>query len=409
MKTRSLFALLLALALSLSLLAGCGKTGTAPDAPANELTEADRETLCYKTTGLARSETVLTADGVEIPADMYLFWLYNCASYIDSYLQMYGSALDWAQELDDGLTMLDYVRDSVLDATRQQVAVEKLAEQYGVTLGAEELAAFAEQRAEYVEYFGSEEEYLKQVDLLGLGEESWDRINRADYLYQGLYTLYMDASSPLYCPDEQFTDQLGEYVTADHILLLSYDPTTYTALSEEETAAKQALAQQLCDQIRASNDPIAEFEKLADEYSEDADRPNYPTGFTFTKGEMMESFETAAFELAENTVSDVVETSYGWHIILRRPLEEDSALEIIRSRYFDTLIAEATEAVTVTGTAALDEMDIPAVYAGMLDLQMIADAERAAAAEASDPAAETAEPESDETAAADENDGADGN
>jgi len=49
-----------------------------------------------------------------------------------------------------------------------------------------------------------------------------------------------------------------------------------------------------------------------------------PDGYVFTKGEMVEAFESESFNLKEGAISKPVKSEFGYHIILRLPLPEIS-------------------------------------------------------------------------------------
>ncbi len=100
-----------------------------------------------------------------------------------------------------------------------------------------------------------------------------------------------------------------DYVTAKHILVLSQTRT-------DEEAKK--LAEEILAKIKKGED----FDALMHKHGEDPGLINNPEGYTFTYGEMVEPFEKAAFELKEGEVSEIIETSYGYHIIKREPLKE---------------------------------------------------------------------------------------
>ncbi|HLP78157.1 MAG TPA: peptidylprolyl isomerase [Candidatus Paceibacterota bacterium] len=102
-----------------------------------------------------------------------------------------------------------------------------------------------------------------------------------------------------------------EMVRAAHVLIGTKDMTTGTDLSDEQKAAKKKIAEDVLKKAKAGED----FAKLAKEYSDDPGSKDKGGEYTFPRGQMMPEFESAAFSLNTNQVSDIVTTTYGYHII----------------------------------------------------------------------------------------------
>lgn len=96
-----------------------------------------------------------------------------------------------------------------------------------------------------------------------------------------------------------------EMVDVSHLLVSSENKSEEKALE---------LAQSLRARLEANPD---EFEALVEEYSEDPSKTQNQGRFPAVKrGQMVESFEAAAFSLAtEGEISQPVQTDYGFHLI----------------------------------------------------------------------------------------------
>ncbi len=123
-----------------------------------------------------------------------------------------------------------------------------------------------------------------------------------------------------YTPTEEQLMEIfrKDYLKAQHILLMTTNEETGEELSEEEVAAKERQALNLLRRAQGG----ADFVTLMMENSEDPGMATYPLGYVFTEGEMVTEFYEAAKALEENEISDLVKTSYGYHIIKRVPLED---------------------------------------------------------------------------------------
>ena len=345
--------------------------------PSNGFTSGTmQEGLCYEATGVAPDAIVASLNGNGASADLVAYWIGYDVSYLNSYMQYYtGSSINWDDTLSDGMSVADYVKASVLSSVKQHLVLENLANKYGVTLTEGQESAMADSDQTYIDQYGSEEAFEEEIAKLGMRRETYDRVARSNYLYQNLYELYNTEGSALYASDEDLAVYAADqnYITADHILLSTKDLTTGEALTDEQKAEKKALAEEIKQKLDACEGDIDEltalFQELADQYSEDPGRETYPTGYTFTTGSMVQEFEDAANALSEGEVSEVVESSLGYHILLRLPLDKAAAADEVREEYFTNFIAEQVDAAAMATSADYDKLDPQTIYEAILAAQ----------------------------------------
>lgn len=127
---------------------------------------------------------------------------------------------------------------------------------------------------------------------------------------------------------EEFVEP--EKASARHILLkLSPDSS-----DEEKAAAKEKL-QGVLKEARGG----ADFAELAKQHSEGPSAPQGGDLGYFGRGQMVKPFEDVVFSSEPNQISDIVETQFGYHIILvedRKP-EKTLALESVSGRIKEML------------------------------------------------------------------------
>ncbi|MGL5313940.1 MAG: peptidylprolyl isomerase, partial [Peptostreptococcaceae bacterium] len=102
-------------------------------------------------------------------------------------------------------------------------------------------------------------------------------------------------------------------IQASHILIQTKDDEG-NELSADEKKEKKAEAESILKKIKEG----ADFATIAKEYSEDSSATSGGDLGFFTKGQMVQEFEDAAFALKVGDVTDeLVETDYGYHIIMK--------------------------------------------------------------------------------------------
>lgn len=269
---------------------------------------------------------VVSVDGLPVYWGEYFYWLVYTVTNLE---YSYGEITDWNAPCpeNESLTYAEFVKAFVEDLLRQYRSIENNAKSLNAQLDEEDEAYIQQYWDYYVSMYAGGDEELFKNDILTsmyMDERLFRYLSELDCLYfAGLEALFGEEA-------EHYTDQdalaFGEengIYACKHILIMTVDPATGEALPEEELAGKKALVDDLLAQLRASDEPDVLFDELMNEHSEDTGLVANPDGYMFVEGNMVtEFFEgTRALEIGE--ISEPVESSYGYHIILRLELDPD--------------------------------------------------------------------------------------
>jgi peptidyl-prolyl cis-trans isomerase C len=201
-------------------------------------------------------------------------------------------------------------RDVLDNLVRQMVLVQE-ADEYGITVDDGEIQ---EQLDGVRGQFGSDKEYEEALGQSGFTEESLRERITTDLRIRRLIEdrvfdeLPVESEKVRSFYDENLAAFIEEEtVTARHILMQVGEDA-----SDDQREKALAKIKDVQERLFAG----ADFAETAREYSEGPSGPQGGDLGTFTRGRMVKPFEDAAFSLEPGQMSDIVETQFGYHIIL---------------------------------------------------------------------------------------------
>jgi peptidyl-prolyl cis-trans isomerase D len=151
---------------------------------------------------------------------------------------------------------------------------------------------------------------------------------------------------------EYHTDKFSQpdQVKARHILF-KVDPSA----NEEEERGVRERAEKVLKEARQDKD----FAALAEKYSEGPTKSNGGDLGYFSKGKMVKEFEDAAFKLKKGEISDLVRTSFGFHIIKVDDIKkaQTQTLDEVRDEIVEDLVkSHSAELAHEKGLTLIDQM-----------------------------------------------------
>ena len=385
MTTKRLLSAALALVLGAGLLSGCAKgEGTSSSGASSQgsASSAQEETIDlsqvkdpYLTAAGIPGDTVVAKVGeYDITAGELL---YRLNARVEQYLYQYQSMgfslteLPWDMDIEGETLEAVIMEDALQTAAWFRLAPELGAEE-GLELSQEELDYPNQVVEAFTQELGSEELMHHYLWYQMVTQEVFIRLCQAGSMHQMLQDKYFGEDSGNYPTDAEAAayaqDELGCY-RAKHILLRTVDEETREPLEEAVIAQKKATAEELLSQLRAAQDPVALFDQLMNQYSEGPGLATAPDGYDTYKGQMVPEFENAALALKDGEISDIVESEWGYHIILRLPLELDQFRSELAAVRMQEKVDKWLEDYPVQTTGELEKIDLPSFRAKVVLIQ----------------------------------------
>ena len=218
----------------------------------------------------------------------------------------------------------DYIKDVAMEQVlRIEVANVKAAEA-NIALTDEERSG-ARTTTGYEEY----------ITMLNTDAETYADIMEKSYIADKYYTSLIEGDAEMFAvSDEEITQTVAEgYALVQHVLVKNTpDANEDGTVPEIEGYAEEAKAK--AEEVLAKAVAGADFAGLIKEYGEDPGMESTPEGYLITEqgytidgqSQMVPEFTAGTFAVDAGEVNpELVESSYGWHIIKRLAVPETHA------------------------------------------------------------------------------------
>lgn len=292
-------------------------------------------------------QTVMTIGNYDVSRELFQYFLMNYAYSISN---DESSEIDWT--IPENASEL---KESVMASLYDIYGVLAVAKEYGITPDSSTVKQQTENEfASYLASYADEEAFRSDLMSMNMTDSVLKFILSAmECSEQLFYTMINNGEIP------SDNDEIMKIMKTDELIRVRQ---IFIEKSHDSSDAdKLALIQSLHDRAVNGED----FGELIDEYGNDWQMFSNPDGAYITKYQNLIPFEKAAFSLGINEISDVVETTAGYSVILRLEKEEDYINEHFDDLYSDIQNARFSEIIESKITAlegATDEKNAFSIY-----------------------------------------------
>jgi len=201
----------------------------------------------------------------------------------------------------------DVIKAAAVKNTARQLYISEMCADKGIEINDEGRNTIDSQINSLVEQYGSKEAFEKDISQYGLDYDTYYALTESAYLENLLKAEIIKT----YTDEQRLEFYNNSMINVQHILFTTVDQNQQP-LEESVAADKRALAEEVLAEIKNG----ADFKQLAAEYNEDPGLAD--DGYMVSKyTPFVKPFLNAALDLKVGEVTDLVETSYGYHIIKR--------------------------------------------------------------------------------------------
>ncbi len=291
--------------------------------------------------GADSSAYVMNIGGYDISKEEYNYYFQNEKFMLDQ-----GDNTFWDTATEEQKNLKERVDAGLMEF----YAMKKMADEAGIPSDGQLAEDVDKEIAGIIEQFGGQEAFNEVLASNNLTEDMYRMLSlesfRSVELFSNMYG------------DEVKKAMSENYLRAAHILIAFNENAV-------DTQAAHAQAKERAEEVLAKVEAGEDFFKLVEEYGEDPGMVNNLDGYYFKEGDMVEPFYEGTLALKEGETSGLVETSYGYHIIKRLPMEdsyiEDHIMELASQEHFESFmnkINDTMNSLEVKKEAAYDSFSL---------------------------------------------------
>lgn len=314
---------------------------------------------------LTTPEYVLTVDGEQIPAGVYLMYQLNAYSEAENQLEEDQTVKNGQI---DGQDAVDWVHEKTLEDLRRWVWINREFDAQGLTLEGDELKNAQSEAASNYDYYG------EWYEDNGIGAESYEKFYMAEVKYQKLYEAWLAEQDEISTADaEAYMDENYTHIVSVALPVSDNDGNRVT---DEARETINGYAQELADGLNAGGDFDTLAEEAVKKACETAGRDyEEETTLSSLKMDGFSSEQTQGY-FSEDVVAAMESNEVGYamaQVDLSAPMvyqrvanyADDAEFE---STYYDSIVSlmrqqEYQDKATEAGSAYAVEEDASAVKA----------------------------------------------
>ncbi len=297
--------------------------------------------------GLNVTRTVITVNGSEITEDEYKF-----------YVEMEKITLLNEQGITDEETAKEFLKNgkigekSAADYIKEKALNKVTKFEYAIVKAKEAGLFLTDEEKESARSTDGMEE---QIKAYGVSERIYADVMEKSSLVNKYYSHLLTTNPEAFQIDDADVKKNIDksYALVQHVLIMN---APQDGTEADENYAKDA--KKKAEEVLAKAVSGADFSKLIAEYNEDPGMTNSPDGYLITEqgytldgqSQMVTEFTNGAFAVKPNEVNpELVESTYGWHIIKRCAMAETNEnYETVASSARNTLSSEKFDAYLET-------------------------------------------------------------
>lgn len=275
--------------------------------------------------GTDSSAYVMNIGGYDISKEEYNYYFLN-----EKYMLDQGDDTFWDTATDEQKNLKERADANL----KEFYAMKKLADDAGIPSDGQLAEDVDKEIAGLVEKFGGQETFNEVLTENNLTEDMYRMLSLESFRSIELFRQMFG--------DEVKKSMAENYLRAAHILIAFNENAV-------DTESAKAQAKERAEEVLAKVEAGEDFFKLVEEYGEDPGMVDNLDGYYFKEGDMVEPFYEGAIALKEGETSGLVETSYGYHIIKRLPMEDsyinEHIMELANVEHFESFMSKINETI----------------------------------------------------------------